>query len=62
MVRSMFLFRPHWKNMLHITGRPVASLAALIAMIASSGIIIVSMAKRSTPPSAKARACSLKFS
>ena len=48
--------------MVAITGRPVTALQALMAAMASWGNIMVSTAKRSTPPSARARACSLKVS
>src|SRR6516164_9007071 len=60
-VRSMFLSALYWKNMVAITGRSAASLAARMAVVASSGTIIVSTAKKSAPPSASARACSLKL-
>src|SRR3972149_5823706 len=61
-VRARSCSGSYWKNMVAITGRSAAALHARMAAVASWGNIIVSTAKRSTPPSASASACSLKFS
>ncbi|OFX29888.1 MAG: hypothetical protein A2Z07_00275 [Armatimonadetes bacterium RBG_16_67_12] len=60
-VRSLFFARFHRKNIVHITGRPVAAFAASMAITASSGTIMVSTANRSAPPPASAAACSAKL-
>ncbi len=58
-VRSRSWISSYWKNMVAMTGRSAAALHALMAAVASWGNIMVSTAKRSTPPSARASACSL---
>ena len=62
MVRSRSLPSSYWKNMVAMTGRSATALHARMAAVASWGNIMVSTAKRSTPPSASASACSRKVS
>ena len=61
-VRSRSCISSYWKNMVAMTGRSVTALHARTAAVASCGNIMVSTAKRSTPPSARAAACSRNVS
>ena len=60
-VRSRSWSSSYWKNIVAMTGRPVVR-QARTAATASCGNIMVSTAKRSTPPSARASACSRNVS
>src|SRR6266436_8168209 len=61
-VRSRSWISSYWKNMVAITGRSATALQARTAAVHSCGNIMVSTAKRSTPPSASASACSRNVS